>query len=85
MSKKKNLHLIIHAFDAPEDSLIRRSFVTFVKKRKKEFTKYFQSEENDLKADIEKRIHIDATNIFDGLKDLVNSAANVKEKELVTA
>lgn len=37
MNQKKDLHLIIHKFDAPEDGLIRRSFRVFIKKSKKRF------------------------------------------------
>ena len=40
--------------------------------------------EKDVKADIESRIHIDNTNIFDGLQGLVHSSANtIIEKEMV--
>lgn len=84
MKKKKNLHLIVHAFDAPEDGLIRRAFRMFTKKYKKAITAYcdFEDEEKD---DIESRIHVDRTNIFEGLKDLVNNVANQKSEELITA
>lgn len=76
MNQKKNLQLIIHRFDAPEDGLIRRSFRVFTKNARKEFTAYCDLEEG-AKSDIESRIHIDRTNIFDGLEGLVNNTANV--------
>ena len=81
MHSKNNLHLIIHEFNAPEDGLIRRAFLSFVRKRKKEFTAYCQLD-GEAKKEIENRIHIDRTNIFDGLEGLVRSAAN--KKELIT-
>lgn len=80
MSEKKNLHLIIHKFDAPEDGLIRRSFRVFTKKTRKEFTTYCNYEES-VKSDIESRIHIDRTNIFDGLEGLINNTTNTAKKD----
>lgn len=84
MKKKKNLHLIVHAFDAPEDGLIRRAFRIFTKEYRKVITTYCNFEEGE-KEDIESRIHVDRTNIFEGLKDLVKNPANQKNKELITA
>lgn len=81
MNQKKDLHLIIHKFDAPEDGLIRRSFRVFIKKARKDFTSYCNLEES-AKSDIESRIHIDRTNIFDGLEGLVNNTVNTTKKDL---
>lgn len=84
MNKKKSLHLIIHKFDAPEDRLIRRTFRLYVKEKRREFVSYSNLEEN-VKAELEERIHIDNTNIFEGLKGLVGNEANhIEEKELQT-
>lgn len=82
MNKNSNLQLIIHKFDAPEDGLIRRSFRVYTKKVKKDFTAYCNLEEN-AKSDIASRIHIDRTNIFDGLEGLVNNTVNTANKELL--
>ena len=75
MNKKKSLHLIIHKFDAPEDRLIRRTFRLYVKEKRKEFVSYSNLDEA-IKTELQERIHIDNTNIFEGLKDLVNNEAN---------
>ena len=82
--QKKNLHIIVHKFDAPEDGLIRRSFRVFIKKARKEFTSYCNYDD-EIKSEIESRIHIDRTNIFGELEDIVNNTLNVNKKDLVTA
>lgn len=76
MSQKKNLHLIIHKYDAPEEGLIRRKYRLYVSDVKKSFIAYSDLDE-EMKADIEKRIHIANANIFEELHDLVNSSENV--------
>ena len=78
MSKKKNLHLIIHKFDAPEEGLIRRKYRLYVSDVKKSFIAYSDLDE-EMKADIEKRIHIANANIFEELHDLVNSSENIHQ------
>ena len=76
LAQKKQLHLIIHQHNAPEDGLIRRSFKVFVKGVKRRFTAYSALNE-DKKREIEERIHVDATNIFAGLNNLVEHTANI--------
>lgn len=82
MMQKRNLHLIIHKYDAPEDGLIRRSFRLFANTVRKNFT-IFSDLEEDKKKDVETRIHIDRTNIFGGLNMLVDSPMNLPKKEVL--
>ena len=79
MKSDTSLHLIIHKFDAPQDELLRRKIQLYAKKIRKEFTA-FSDYDDDTKLEIESRIHIDCTNIFKDLHDLVNSDLNQKEK-----
>lgn len=80
MEKKSNLHLIIHKYDAPQDSLIRRTYRLFVSAIKKSFIDFSNIDEAK-KKDIEARIHIDRTNIFASLNMLVENPANFPKAE----
>ena len=80
MEKKSKLHLIIHKYDAPEDGLIRRAFRLFTSTVRKKFTAFSDLDE-DRKKEIEARIHIGRTNIFDSLNMLVENAANLPKPE----
>ncbi len=82
MDSKKNLHLILHKYDAPADSLIRRTYRLFTSNVKKDFVNYSTLDDNS-KKDIISRIHVDKTNIFEGLCNLVENPLNTVEKELV--
>jgi len=82
MKQKPNLHLIIHKFDAPEDGLIRRTFRLFTNEERKAFTNYSELGDTQ-RSEIETRIHIDKTNIFVDLKELVKNPANQKQSEKV--
>jgi hypothetical protein len=82
MAQKAQLHVIIHRYDAPEDGLIRRRFLQFTSQVKKEFTAYSQLDDAKKKA-LEARIHIDPTNIFKELKDIVDNPANVASQAKV--
>lgn len=84
MSRNPNLHLIIHKYDAPEDGLIRRAFRLYVNETRKVFTSY-SGLDDETRKNIEKRIHINKTNIFSDLKDLIKNPANTpKEEEPLT-
>lgn len=80
MKQKSNLHLIIHKYDAPEDGLIRRAFRLFANSVRKSFTD-FSSLDDEKKKEIEIRIHIDRTNLFEGLNMLVDNPANLTKQE----
>ncbi len=82
MTAKKSLHLILHKFGAPSDNLIRRTYRLFMSNTKKDFVNY-SSLDDGAKQDIISRIHVDKTNIFEGLCNLVDNPLNTPEKELV--
>lgn len=84
MAQKSHLHLIIHRHDAPEEGLIRRRFLEFTNQVKKEFTAYSQMNDAIRKA-LETRIHIDRTNIFKDIKDIVDSPANIVSNTEISA
>lgn len=79
MIKNQNLHVIIHRYDAPEDGLIRRTFRMFSKNARKEFSAYYNGKK-ELRAEIESRIHIDRSNIFQEINGLVSSNSKKKEE-----
>ncbi len=78
MIKNKNLHVIIHRYDAPEDGLIRRTFRMFSKNARKEFSAYYNGE-REQRLEIESRIHIDRSNIFQEINGLTALISNKKE------
>lgn len=80
MAQKPHLHVIIHRHDAPEEGLIIRRFLEFTNRVKREFVAYSQME-GAKKKNLEDRIHIDRTNIFKELKNIVNNPANSAQKE----
>lgn len=80
MNKDPNLHLIIHKYDAPDDGLIRRAYRLFVNDTRKSFTSY-SGLDDESRKNIERRIHIDKSNIFDELKNLVKNPANILKVE----
>lgn len=69
MLKNPDLHVIIHCFDGPKDTLIQRRIQTFNREKRREFLAYSNEEQKQLEQ-LENRIHIDRTNIFASLKDV---------------
>lgn len=84
MAKKGNLHLIIHKYDAPEDGLLRRAFRLFTNTVRKEFVAYSGLDDAKKEAIME-RIHIDKSNAFTDLCNLVASPANTQTSEEVVS
>lgn len=84
MHDHKNLNIIIHMFDAPKSPLIRRKYTTFENQVRERFLS-FSNLDKSQKDDIFGRIHIDGSNIFSGLTNLVENSKNVFEKELVAS
>lgn len=83
MKENSKLHLIIHAFDAPKDKLIRRENRLYDKKIKNTFVDYSDFD-NEIKKDLMSRIHIDSSNVFSGLNKLVeNDNKIIFEKDTV--
>ena len=71
LKQKKNLLLIIHKYDAPEEKLINRSFVTYTKEKRAEFLSFSTLTDEEKKA-ISSRIYIDRSNIFKDLKKMTD-------------
>lgn len=84
MHNDKNLNIIIHMFDTPKNMLIRRKYTTFENQVRERFLS-FSNLDKSQKDNICKRIHIDGSNIFNGLTNLVENPKNVFEKELATS
>ena len=84
MHKNKDLNIIIHMFDAPKSPLIRRKYTTFENQVRERFLS-FSNLDKSQKDDIFGRIHIDGSNIFSGLTNLVENPKNVFEKELAAS
>ena len=76
MQSKRNIHLILHRYGAPKDELIRRRLITYIKNERNEFLKYCENDEQRLA--IQDRIHIDRTNLFESISNLVDNEANTK-------
>lgn len=84
MHNNQKLNIIIHRFDAPKAAIIRRRYTTFENQVRDQFLS-FSNLDNNLKDTIRGRIHIDGSNIFSGLVNLVERSKNAGEKELKIA
>lgn len=84
MNEDKDLNIIIHMFDAPNNQLIRRKYTSFEKQVRERFLSFANFDKSQ-KDNIFGRIHIDESNIFSGLTNLVENTKNVFEKELVAS
>lgn len=67
MKENKKLHLFIHKYKAPQDGLLRRRMISYINGERRSFTAHSDFDDAT-RADIEKRIHIDKSNIFAGLE-----------------
>ena len=81
MTKKKTMRLIVHKYEAPQEELIRRRFITFTKKCKQEILSYSDLPIED-REEIESRIFIDKANIFSCIEGLAEMKHAVDEKAL---
>lgn len=77
MSKKPDLRLIIHQFDAPPETLFRRNIISNDRALRQRFLQYSKSEATIINNKIAQRIHIAHGNIFSELKDLVHHDSNI--------
>lgn len=75
MNNKPNTRVILHAFDAPKEQLIRTNYFRFERAMKERFVDY-SNISNDLRASIMERIHISSANIFSTMNNLVNHKEN---------
>ena len=80
MAQKPYLQVIIYKFDAPKDGLIRTRFVSYERKMREEFVGFSGLKDENM-IQIIPRIHIDRSNIFENMHNLVNDKANVIKKE----
>lgn len=71
MKQNKRLHIILHAYDAPQNQLIARRLVTFEKQRRAEFLQFADCNEEELE-DLSNRIHIDSSNLFAKISGLAD-------------
>lgn len=81
MNKSEQLHTIVHMFNIPKNTLIRRKYISFENQVREKLLS-FSNLEKIHKDNIFGRIHIDGSNIFSGLTNLVENPKNVFEKEL---
>ena len=79
LKDKPSLRLILHAYDAPERTLFSWEYQKFSREKRELFLSYCDFDE-DKKADIANRIHIDDSNIFCELQDIVDSEENKTPK-----
>lgn len=63
----QNAHIIIYAYKAPYDQLLKRDFNIFCRKMKREFLSYYTPDKS-MADTVLNRVHIDPTNIFEKLK-----------------
>lgn len=76
MSEKIDLRLIIHQFEAPPTTLFRRKIIANDRALRQKFLEHSQSDAT-INNKIAQRIHIDYSNIFSGLGNLVNHDSNI--------
>ena len=80
MQKKKNLHVIIYAYDAPNDQLHYPRFLHYENRIQIKLALY-----NDGKQDIDiNRIHVTGHNIFAKLAGIVPSTPMPSDEEITT-
>lgn len=77
MNTKGTVHLIIHSHNAPERTLNSREFQIYAKKKRKEFVS-FGEPSGSVKEGIMERIHIDGSNIFSRLTNIIDDKKNVE-------
>ncbi len=70
LTVKQDLHVIIHTIDMPQDNLLLRKKVTFIKSLKRKFVNYSLNENEAVDPQILNRIHITGENIFAGIKNV---------------
>lgn len=76
MKSNKKVHLFIHKYNAPQEGLLMRRIISYINEERRAFAAY--SDFDDVtKTEIENRIHIDRSNIFIGLKGVVNNTPKV--------
>lgn len=81
LKQNKNLHLIIHHFGAPKIGVRIRKYITFEINARENFLSFCELDKEQ-KESFANRIHIDGTNIFDGLSNLAKIPQNnIIEKE----
>lgn len=83
MNNNKTLITIIHAFDAPEEGLIRRHYIEYERTMKKNFVNY-SDYDDETKENLMKRIYIDRKNIFEEIKNIVNETENETIQDIQT-
>lgn len=84
MNKNKDLNIVIHMYNAPKSPLIRRKYITFENQVRERFLS-FSNLDKSQKNEIFRRIHIDGSNMFSGLANLVENSKNSFEKELAAS
>lgn len=67
-----NHHLIVRDYSLPEKTVIQVNYQLAQRKTKRKISKFYNGEDAK-KSTIESRIHITSDNIFDTLKDIVDS------------
>ena len=69
LSQKQNLRIILHCFDAPQESLFRTKHIAYERKMRERLIRFseFDEEKNN---EISQRIHIATNNIFNEIKDI---------------
>ena len=84
MIRKKNVHVILHSYDAPKEEIIRTDYLLYCNEKKREFISYGEVGEENGK-DLMDRIHIDNTNVFSDMKDIVknNETSNLIDEMIM--
>ena len=69
LSKKANLRIILHCFNAPQESLFRTKYIAYERKMREKMIRFseFDEEKNN---EISQRIHIATNNIFYEIKGM---------------
>lgn len=78
LNQKFNSILIVHAFDAPPDSLIRRNYRMFEKKRKNDILKYADGNDQE-KNRLSQKVFITGANIFSEFTNLAKEHDTVHD------
>lgn len=78
LNQNFNSILIVHAHDAPPDSLIRRNYRIFEKKRKNDILKYAEGNDQE-KNRLAQKVFVTGTNIFSEFSKLTKEHDTVQD------
>ncbi len=82
LKSNERYHLILHRYNAPKRNIIARKYLTYERESREHFLQYCNYDQTT-KDGLMNRIHIDDSNIFEGLNNIAEPIKVKGNKELV--